>query len=489
MIRALAATRLHWAVVLAALSTLVLLAAAPRAEAGPKRPLETGISGLWDLEQPFLSQAAVTGAGSLRVVVSWRAIAPASPPAGFDPSNPADPAYSWWETDKRMRAVVDAGFAPFALVTEAPSWAERCSAPGWDSAVCDPDPEAFAAFALAAAKRYSGGFGGLPKVSYWEPINEPNLSLFFNPQFDSAGKPVSAKLYRDLLNRFAASVKSVDPGNVVIGGGLGPIAVRRHTIGPLKFTRELLCMKGGKKPRPTKRGCPDGVHFDLFDIHPYTTGGPTHSGRVNDVQLGDLPDLRRLLNAAKRANRIRSHWSGVPIWVTEFSWDTKPPDPGGLPMKIAKRWVAEALYRAWRSGVTRFFWYGLRDEPANGNFRETLQSGLYFTGATPAADRPKPILWAFRFPLVAYPGKKGLHFWGRTPHGRGGKVRIQVKRQGRWRTVKRTGVNRTGVFAGRVKKLRYGRNERGAVRAVFGGIRSVPFSMRPVRDFYQRPFG
>jgi len=35
----------------------------------------------------------------------------------------------------------------------------------------------------------------------------------------------------------------------------------------------------------------------------------------------------------------------------------------------------------------------------------------------------------------------------------------------------------------------YGRDKRGAVRAVYPGQLSMPFSMRPVPDFVQPPFG
>ncbi len=153
---------------------------------------------------------------------------------------------------------------------------------------CDPDPAALAAFATAAARRYSGQFGGLPHVRYWQGLDEPNLSLFFNPQFKS-GKPVSPGLYRKLINAFYFAIKSVDRSNLVLAAGLGPIQVRHLTIGPMRFTRLLLCMTGRAIRIRTRGRCGGGVHFDIFDIHPYTTGGPTHKGRADDVELGDCP--------------------------------------------------------------------------------------------------------------------------------------------------------------------------------------------------------
>jgi hypothetical protein len=354
---------------------------------------------------------------------------------------------------------------------------------------CDPDPDALAAFATAATRRYSGMIAGLPRVRYWQPLNEPNLSLFFNPQFDG-DKPVSPFLYRTLINRFYAAVKAVDPSDLVIAAGLGPIAVPKYTIGPMRFARLLLCMRGHNHPRPTGGNCEGGVHFDIFAIHPYTTGGPTHEGGINDVELGDLGKLQNLIGAADRAGRIHGAFKHTPLWITEFSWDSNPPDPGGLQMTIESRWTAEALFRAWRAGVSHFFWYSLRDSAPNPSlsYSETLQSGLYFRGATVEQDQPKEVLYAFRFPFVSYPRNKVLFFWGRTPDSQGGKVAIQLLRRGQWRTASRASANGSGVFSGTIPSS-YGHDKRGRVRAVYQGQGSIPFSMRPVKDHYQPPFG
>lgn len=151
-----------------------------------------------------------------------------------------------------------------------------------------------AQFAQAAATRYSGHFDGLPRVVYWQALNEPNLSLCFNPQLEE-GRAVSPKLYRQLVNAFYSGIKSAQPSDFVVAAGLGPIEVHPAMIGSLKFTRELLCMAGRDNPHPTKGNCEGGVHFDIFDIHPYTTGGPSYEGHANDVELGSLSKLQVLL--------------------------------------------------------------------------------------------------------------------------------------------------------------------------------------------------
>jgi hypothetical protein len=347
----------------------------------------------------------------------------------------------------------------------------------------------FASFAEAAARRYNGQFAGLPRVRYWQGFNEPNLSLFLLPQYRGR-KLVSPDLYRELGNAFYDAVKSVSPSNLILAAGLGPIARPPWTVGPMRFARELLCMRGRRAPRPTRGGCPGGVRFDIFDIHPYTTGGPSHRGKIDDVQLGDLEKLQELLAAADRAGRIRGRFRRTPLWITELSWDSKPPDPGGLPLGILTRWTAEAVHRAWRARISHFFWYGLRDpKPRPGvPMRETIDSGLHFRGETIGEDRPKGNLPAFRFPFVAYSRPSGFYCWGRTPNSRGGRVRIQVRNGGSWRNAAVVRADRYGIFEGVVRGL-YGRHQSGSVRALYRRDRSVPFSLRPVRDFYQPPFG
>ena len=356
--------------------------------------------------------------------------------------------------------------------------------------MCDPDPAALAAFATAAARRYSGSFGGLPRVQYWQGLNEPNLTLFFFPQFNTAGQGLSPGLYRNLINSFYTAIKAVDSANLVIAAGLGPTELKGYNIGPMRFTRELLCMKGTAHPKPIKGQCAGGVHFDIFDIHPYSSGGPTHEGRPNDVAIGDLGKLQTLLKAADKAGRIQGQFKRTPLWITEFSWDSNPPDPGGLSMKILTQWTAEAMHAAWAAGVTHFFWYSLRDEPSLPNVPAsmTVQSGLYFRADSIQNDQPKEVLGTFSYPFVAFAKKDGLEFWGRTPASSGGRVTIEALSGGKWRKVGVATASSQGIFSGMLKSS-YGGNKRGSVRAMYSGRASVPFPMKRVGDFRHPPFG
>lgn len=459
-------------------------------DAAASDPLITGITDpSTTYDAPLLAYQRMRAAGAhyVRLTIGWSEVAPAKEPREWNPADPADPYYWWPNVDREVTSAVAAGLTPVIAVTGAPPWAQGCDRRDTVGAVCQLDPTAFASFATAIAKRYNGSFSGLPRVRYWEAQNEPNLFLFFNPQFGADGQPVSPDLYRTILTAFSAAVKSVNPSNLVISAGLAPLE-RPGSLGPMAFARRLLCMTGRRRPRPLPTGCENGVPFDIFAINPYTTGGPTHrAAGADDVSLGDLPKLQRLLRASDRAGHIRGAFRNTPLWITEFSWDSNPPDPGGLPARLDARWISEALFRAWRAGVSVFFWYGLRDENREGRpASQTVESGLYFRGPTIEADRAKPALQAFHFPFVALNRRGGFLVWGRTPNSHKGRVRIQVLRGRRWRPAAELKAGPGGVFTA---KLRSGYSRHGSVRAVYGKQRSLAFSLRYVEDFYQPPFG
>src|SRR5204863_7852612 len=96
-----------------------------------------------------------------------------------------------------------------------------------------------------------------------------------------------------------------------------------QAVAPLRFMRELLCMSGRSIFRPT---CKNKVAFDAWAVHPYTPGGPTrHATQRDDVALGDMPEVRGLLDAAVRAGHVVSR-SKPELWVTELAWETSQPD-------------------------------------------------------------------------------------------------------------------------------------------------------------------
>jgi len=420
----------------------------------------------------------------------------------FDATDPGSPYYDWSIYDRFVRNTVDYNMVPLLTLTNTPRWArEGCT----DSDNCSPKPSDFAAFAEAAAKRYSGSFdpgdgeGVLPRVRHWQAWVEPNLETYYKPVFKGDGTPSSPNTYRKLLNSFYDAVHSVRNNNVVLSAGLSPNGLFNLAVSPLEFTRDMLCMTGDyKKPRP-KPGCRARTKADVWAVHPYTSGAPTHFPAFPDnMTVAALPRMVKLLRAANRANHLRGNRSVTPLWVTEFGWDSKGPDPGGVPWNLQTRWVAQAMYKMFRANVNTMIWFLLRDQNLNEGDRasgRTFESGLYLRGKTMAEDRPKKVLKAFSYPFVANRTRDGFNFWGRTPDGSRAdsgrpKIRILARKRGggKFIRVATTRANSNGIFAGRVK--RRGFTAKGAVRSkVVGGPTSVPFGLNKTRDFFQPPFG
>ena len=401
---------------------------------------------------------AETGASAIRIYLSWAGTAPRARPASWDPTNPDDPNYFWY-IDDQVRAVRRAGLLPIITVSDAPTWAERSS--GGQGGTNDPDPEMFAQFMRAAARRYNGSSADLPVVRNWQIWNEPNAAYFFNPQRRN-GRNVSPELYRSLVNAGASAVRGVSSANRVIAGGTYPFtqtAAGSEAIGARRFFREVT-----SKP----------VQFDIWSIHPYTSGNAFHKAfrSGEDASMGDLPAVRRDLDSVVRTGRIKSR--GKPeLWVTEFSWDSSPPDPKGVPTDLLTRWTSEALYQAWRAKVTLFTWFQLRDNPLGAG----SQGGLFARCGRPECYRAKPNLRAFRFPLVAYRRGSSVQVWGRTPRGKRGSVVVEQQRGGGWTRLASVKAASDGVFTGSVRP-----RGSGAVRARLGDDSSAAFSLRVPPD-------
>lgn len=443
--------------------------AASTADAAPTQPLETAFVDPVEFTSPTadlaLSHAVKAGAKAIKIPLFWDTIAPATRPSHFRPADPLEPAYNWQGLDAEVRLVRSHGLEPFVYVAGPPSWAIR-KLDGFPRV----DPEQYRLFVLAAVRRYSGKTQGLPRVRYWEAWNEPNKVP--GREF----KPSAADWYREIVNAFAASAHTVS-GNAVIAGGLAPFGIST-AVAPLAFMRSLLCLSSGRQPHAT---CSAKVHFDIWSTDPYSAGAPTHKAyRKNDVSIGDLPEMKDVLDAGVRLGHVVST-QPMRFWVTEFSWDSNPPDPKGVPVALEERWVAEALYRMWSAGVSLVTWFTLRDQPVR---TSPYQSGLYFRGTSLARDRSKPALTAFRFPFVAFPRAKKVFVWARTPSGKSATIVVEQRSSSGWRRVGVLHANRVGIGSATLPA-----RGRGPLRGRIGNDASLPFSLVAPPDHVYQPFG
>ena len=230
-----------------------------------------------------LSALARTGATLVRADAPWEATEPRPPVGGFA-------HYNWQFDDQIAGALAAHRLQWLPVIDYSPTWVR--SVRGVDHSA-PTSPAAYAAYAGALAARYG------PRGSFWrahlglhpEPVrtyeiwNEPDSAFFWKPRPNPAAY---ARLY--LLAR--AAIKSVRPGARVIIGGL---------TRPASFMPALLSAE------PALRG-----HIDGVGIHPY--------GRDPQAVLARVRKARLALRSAGMA--------GVPLYVTEFGWRTRP--PGGF---------------------------------------------------------------------------------------------------------------------------------------------------------------
>jgi hypothetical protein len=452
--------------VCAALPALLVVlgsaSAATRQDAArPLAPLATGLADPWVLAGPqavpderAYADTRALGASFVRVYVAWNVVAPTQP---HDPSSFADPAYRWAPVDKQLRLAVAHGLTPLVDILALPAWA-GVAVPG--STVQAPSPTALAAFASAAAQRYSGRVAGLPRIRYWQVWNEPNLPKYLAPQ-RIGGVPFSPGWYRSMVNAFAAAVKRVSPQNLVVAGALTPFK-QRDGVAPLEFTRDLFCLN----PDLTKR-CSTKVSVDVWAVHPYTFGGPTHkAANPDDLSLGNLPELRATLKAAAASGNLAGHVA-LQTWTTEFCWASNPPISGGVPGTVLTRWTAEALYRMWQNGITNVIWFQLYDLGPDGDYH----CGLYKARRADGTAARKGAAAAFRFPFVAYSAGPQMTLWGRTPGSRPATVQIQALVGGKWQTVGSVHADAHGMFSAQLQVPAWT-----AARARVGSTASPPFA-------------
>ncbi len=435
----------------------------PTVTTGTTLPLRTG------LQDPLFggpqattaaSMASDAGVKNVRLIVSWKSIAPATLPQNWDPTDPASPYYNWSDLDAAVAATQGAGLTPMLNLSTPPSWAYHVQPTLTTGG--QPDIDALGAFAKALALRY-------PTVHIFEVWNEPNFNANLSPQ-----DPV---YYRNMVNAVAASVHAVNSSNLVVAGELAPFkhkpsgADKFSVTSPLDFMSKMLCLSGPTNPTRT---CPDVAHFDVWSHHPYSDTGPFGHAKANGgIELGDLPKMKSLLDAAEQLGSISSA-KPVQFWVTEFGWSSKPPNSHGVPMSLETRWVAESLYQIWNSGSTLATWFLLQDMPLSTPF----QSGLYFSSPNLQNATDKDYLLSFRFPFVAYLKSKGKVFiWGRVGTSDKREVTIQEKSGQTYKDVGTITSNGYGIFTG---TLALGAKSKNVLRATANGSGiSVPFALKP----------
>jgi len=292
----------------------------------------------------------------------------------------------------------------------------------------------------------------LPRVGLWSVWNEPNLGSWLRPQ-KRKGRPFAPHHYRKLVRKAAAALrKTGHRGDTLLLGELLPYGGNRNRMRPLHFLRELACVNRRYRPfrgkAARKRGCKKFKRLpgNGFAIHPYTlAGGPgVRMRNRDDVTISYLGRLTKALNKLGKKRRLKKR---MPVWVTEFGFQTNPPDIFQTSIKKVPRFLGWSEWLSYKkSRVRAHAQYLLTDEPASGSGfgrYAGFQTGIRFA----SGKKKKQVYRAYARPFyVRARGRKVKAWGGIRAAGSGKKVVVQVKRGGKWRKLGRTKTRRQGYF-------------------------------------------
>ena len=308
----------------------------------------------------------------VRITLWWggpNGVARRSVPA--DPTDPADPAYNWTKYDRVVRYAAEFGIQVVFTVLGTPSWANRDLS--WN--VAPVNAVDLQSFVVAAARRYSGNRVAdgekLPAVKRWVAWNEPNNPVFLKEQYRRVGGTwvvQSARDYARICNAVVNGVRLGQRGAKVACGATAPRgnnspASSRPSVSPLVF---LDAMK-----RAGARG------FTAYAHHPYYGSRlETPSTLPATAPTGGAPTAVTRANLHVLTGRVVAlYGKGMRIWVTEYGYQTNPPDIlFGVSWANQARYMRQAYVRLKRDArVDMFIWFLLRDETRVGGW----ESGLF----------------------------------------------------------------------------------------------------------------
>jgi hypothetical protein len=180
-----------------------------------------------------------------------------------------------------------------------------------DSPDTPDERTAFAQYAAALVR-------ALPAVREVMIGNEPNLNLFWMPQFGSDGSDTAAAGYEQLLATTYDALKAVRPDLTVIGGNLSPHGgdvadTARPTHSPTKFIQDMGAAyqaSGRKQPM-----------MDEFSIHVYGDSPriPPTLAHPNTTSIG-------IADYGKLTDLLHSAFGGsLPVVYGEYGVETTVP--------------------------------------------------------------------------------------------------------------------------------------------------------------------
>lgn len=372
----------------AAVAVALLASASPAAAA---RNVRYGIhDDAWLASGPgSLAERVATldrlGVDLVRFTIRWNATAPRKPE---HPMSNADPAYDWTLPDAVLGELRKRRIGAVVTIVGTPGWANGGQAPAY----APQRGSDFASFAYAAASRYKW-------VRYWTIWNEPNQRRWLRPNTPET-------YVRLLLNPAYLAIHRASP-RARVGGGMSAPRGNVGGLSPVQWIRGLAVAR---------------ARLDAYAHHPYP------ASRVETPFKGgcDHCDTITMANLDRLLREVSRHFGGKPIWLTEFGYQTNPPDQFlGVTPRLQARYLSEASWRAFGAPrVEMLIQYLYQDEPEVGRF----QSGL-----VSASGNAKPALQSFPLPVVQT-GRRGARasLWGQVRARKGvQRYRVQIISRGR----------------------------------------------------------
>ena len=381
-----------------------------------------------------LDEFAALGTDVVKVNLYWDGVAPGGrrKPAGFDGADPS--GYTWDFYDSIDQAIRNRGMRPyFSLGGRAPDWATKRRG---RRGTYRPNAKEFRRFAEAAGRRF-------PSVAIWSIWNEANLYSWLSPQ-RVKGVPLSPGIYRGLYLAGHRGLEAAGHGSdTILFGELMPRGgTDSRKVRPLEFLREMVCLDRNYRQyrgsAARKRGCRRVGRIPTSGLayHPYTlANGPDVDEGPDEAAIGQLSRVRRVLDALARRGKLPRR---LPIWITEFGYQTRPPDPFATPLRRAPSLMDLSEWLAFRNRrVASYSQYQLRDDDA-------WQSGLRFADGDPK----RGVYSAFRFPVfVRSLGPNAVEVFGGRRGASGGVAQIESKAPGAsYRSLGSAHVNSAGYF-------------------------------------------
>jgi Cellulase (glycosyl hydrolase family 5) len=430
------------------------------------------------------------GVDRIRVGVYWRILAPANDQVQKPNLDMTDPASYlpdvWARYDRVIRGALARGIAVnLNLTSPVPRWAATESPREDIQQTFGPSAEEFGMFVKAVGTRYSGAYQDLPRVDFWSIWNEPNQGGWLTPQWRAdprngkAWVEAAPATYRQLLA--AAWTSLADSGHgadTILIGETAPQGVTdsglSRPLEPLRFLRRMYCVDDNlnllKGSEAEVRGCPADpatfvaqnpglFHASGYAHHPYALLTPPsrRSRSADSVSMGDLRALtRELTRIYLRYGQKLPTKRGVPLYLTEYGYQTKP-DPIHISFAQQAAWINQAEYIAYKNPLVRSMSQFLLvdDAPAAGIdpkkdpqlYWRTFQSGLKLLNGS-----RKPSYKAYVTPIYVKQRTvrrgRGVGVFGLLRAAKLGttpSVQVQWRPTGRkrWRTLKT--VKATGV--------------------------------------------